>query len=94
MAVTVHTPVQAVAIVSICHVMACQHRKLSDLGCGDQMAYAQVSNQLLSHTEPLEIESELRELRRQLGEVHTPNVRWVEWPPSITRLWCLPVKPT
>ena len=90
MAVTVHTPVQAVAIVSIYHVMACQHRKLSDRGCGDQMAYAQ----LLSHKEPLEIESELRELRRQLGEVHAPEVSRVEWPPSKTRLWCLPVKPT
>lgn len=42
------------------------------------MAYVQVSSQLLSHKGPMEIESELRELLRQLGEVHAPKVSRVD----------------
>ena len=42
------------------------------------MAYVQVSSQLLSHKGPTEIESELRDLLRQLGEVHAPKVSRVD----------------
>ncbi|PIF18171.1 MULTISPECIES: replication initiation factor [unclassified Acidovorax] len=42
------------------------------------MAYVQVSSQLLSHKGPMEIESELRDLLRQLGEVHAPKVSRVD----------------
>jgi len=42
------------------------------------MAYVQVSSMLLSHKRPMEIEQELRELLRELGDVHAPKVSRVD----------------
>jgi len=42
------------------------------------MAYVQISSRLLSHKVPMEIEAELREILRALGDVYAPKVSRVD----------------